>query len=92
MAKNTPKQTPKPNVAATPDAGPTTDAGVPLGRPAFPANLLPIGRDASAPAGAVQLQVPQHMQEPKPEGAPTLTIMNPTPIAAAPSTSPRKRG
>lgn len=64
----------------------------PLGRPAFPDNLLPIGRDPAQPAGAVQLQVPEHQQQPKKGGAPTLTMMNPTPIAAAPTSTQRKRG
>jgi len=77
----------------TKKAKPTAPPAVELGRPAFPSNLLPIGRDPSLPAGAVQLQVSSHQLGKKQEGSPTLTMMNPTPIAAAPSESPKpKRG
>lgn len=77
---------------SSPDSSPSPAQEPTLGRPAFPANVLPIGRDPSLPAGAVHLQVP------KSEGVPdetaarkTLTLMNPTPTAAA-TPSPKKRG
>lgn len=88
----------KKKATASPAAKPTEEkvrkdeSGIPMGRPAFPSNVLPIGRDDAQPAGAVQLQVPLHEQEPKKPGSSTLTIMNPTPIAAADKPPTKKRG
>ena len=74
--------------AAEPKAAPRESL---LGRPAFPANVIPNTDPAlENPAGAVELQVPN--TKPAKAGSPTITLMNPTPTAAA-STSPNtKRG
>lgn len=66
---------------------------IPLGRSAFPANVLPTDADLSAPAGAVALQVPIDQQKAPKPGSSTITMMNPTPTAAAPISPPKpKRG
>lgn len=85
-----------PSKKSAPDApaAKKTESGIPLGRPAFPANALPNTADAARPAGAVEMQVPKGQETQKP-GASTLTIMNPNPSTAAAdstSTSKSKRG
>lgn len=79
--------------AATKDsAAPSTNAqGIPLGRPAFGANVTSIA--AEQPAGAVQLQIPNYQQKEQKAGSSTLTLLNPqAPTAAAKTVTPPKRG
>lgn len=77
---------------SAPVAPATKDAnGVPLGRPAFPSNLVPHTRDEARPAGAVEMV--KSNAPPQAPGASTLTLMNPAPVVSGPKApSPKKGG